>query len=299
MFWQKMMKKKYAPNGTTTGKNLFGKAMLEWNKMVEARLAARTRTSNPKDKVGKLEEIWTNFRRFEDGNRKFFFRKFEKKAFDNAEGFIKALERRGFKRLGSGVFSTVLAKDGQKRVIKVVRRPDGWINYVHWAAQIGEAGHFAPKVFSYKKIKGRVTDFSVAVMERLEYTLSDAPEEHALKILPDLLYRAEKNDMAQSFADVLAPGLMDFMKKMGEQWKIPIQNFDLHGGNLMVRANGGFVVVDPVSRGKDEFLRLREGDFAPLPLLILVTYDRFLIENSYRHRGEWTSQPRQNLGDCL
>lgn len=285
MFWpKKLMRKKNFRNGITTG-NPFAKAMREWDAFIAKKLAERTRTDNPKDKVGKLERIWTSMRRFEDGNRMFFFRKFEKKAFDNAEGFIKALERRGFKRLGSGVFSTVLAKDGHKRVIKVVRRPDGWINYVHWAAQIGEAGHFAPKVFSYKKIKGRLNNFSVAVMERLEYTLSDAPEEHALKILPDLLYRAEKNDMAQSFADVLAPGLVEFLKKMGEKWKIPFANFDLHGGNLMVRANGGFVVVDPVSRPGDEVVRLREADFGPLPLLISDVIG-FIIENSNRYRSQ-------------
>lgn len=222
-----------------------------------------TDTNNPKGKVGVLESIWTPRREFAEGNKRWVFRKFDKKPFDNAEGFIKALEKRGFKKLGSGAFSTVLAKDGQSRVIKVIRRPDGWINYIHWAAQAGEAGHFAPKVFSYKKIKGKKKEFAVAIMERLQYTLEDTPANHALKILPDLMWRAEKNEMAAKFVEVLAPGLMGYLAKMGKHWKIPINDFDFHAGNLMVREDGSFVVVDPVSRGEEGITRMREGDFGP------------------------------------
>jgi len=223
------------------------------------------RTDNPQGKIGVVyERPW--FRR-EFGAPRFGFHKFEKKAFDNAEGFIKALEKRGFKRLGSGAFSTVLAKDGSKRVLKVIRRPDGWINYVHWAAQIGEAGHFAPKVFSYKKIKLRKGEIALASMERLEYTLDDAPVEHALKILPALIYRADKNQMAAQFVETLAPGLPEFLKKMVVKWNATqTWDFDLHEGNLMVRADGSFVIVDPVSRGEEGFTRLKEGDFGPPPL---------------------------------
>ncbi len=255
----------------------FGKVAAAFREGWQKQFDNRTRTENPKGKVGKLEYLRWWDRDFAKGNVKWIFRKFEKKTFDNAEGFIKALERRGFKRLGSGAFSTVMAKDGQKRVIKVIRRPDGWINYVVWAAKIGEAGRFAPQVFSYKKIKGNVKDFAVAIVERLEYTLEDTPEDHALKILPEMLWRAEKNPMAQKFTELLAPGLVDYLKKMGEQWKITYDNFDLHAGNLMVRANGTFVVVDPVSRGEEGYIRLRAGDLTPavaLKLLALIGFNR-------------------------
>jgi hypothetical protein len=246
----------------------------------------RTRTDNPKGKAGALEYVRSWNRNFQDGNRKWFFRKFEKKPFDNAEGFIKALVRRGFTVIGSGAFSTVLGKEGQDRVIKVIRRPDGWINYIHWAAQIGEAGHFAPRVFSYKKIKGRNKDFSVAVMERLSYTLENTPEEHALKILPNVLWRADKNPMAAKFTEILAPGLVAFLNKMSVKWNIPVGNFDLHDGNLMIRADGSFVVVDPVSRGEDMYVRLRAGELSPAVALFLLKMIGFVIENSNRYRSQ-------------
>lgn len=271
MIW-KMLKRKKKTSGNTTGKGMqawvrFGQGMAELRKALRDNM---TNTGQPKGKAGKLEYVWEGNRRFENGNKKWFFRKFEKSTFDDAVGFIKALEKRGFVRLGSGAFSTVLHKEGQNKVIKVIRRPDGWINYVKWAAEIGEAGKFAPKVFSYKKIKGRRNNFAVAVMEKLEYTLSNTPEEHALKVLPDLMSRVDNNPMAEKFTELLAPGLTAYMKKMAEEWKIKIAYFDLHDGNLMLRADGSFVVVDPVSRGEDKWNRLKAGDFGPLPLKSLA-----------------------------
>jgi hypothetical protein len=256
---------------------------------LDSAIRNKTRTDNPKGKVGAWEykPYWA--RDFVEGNKKWFFRKFEKKPFDNAEGFIIALAKRGFTHLGSGAFATVLGKEGSDRVIKVIRRPDGWINYIHWAAQIGEAGHFAPRVFSYKKIKGRDKDFSVAVMERLSYTLEDTPEDHAMKILPGLLWQAETNEMAAKFTETLAPGLLTFTKKMSEQWKIPVQNFDLHSGNLMIRVDGSFVIVDPVSKGEDKYDRLRVGDLSPILGPLILSLIGFLIESSNRHRGQRTN----------
>jgi hypothetical protein len=257
--------------GVKTNERLGG--LIAFDRMIRQVANDFTNTANPKGKVGKLQSIWTPAREFGKGRWEFI--KFEKKPFDNAEGFIKGLEKRGFTRLGSGAFSTVLGKDGSDRVIKVIRRPDGWINYVHWAAQIGEAGHFAPKVFSYKKIKGRKKEFAVAIMERLPYTLENTPEDHVLKILPSVMWRAEKNEMAAKFVEVLAPGLMAFLKKMAEWKNIPIGNFDFHDGNLMIREDNSLVIVDPVSRGEEGYTRLREGDFGPPTVLRLLALTGF------------------------
>lgn len=261
MIW-KNLKKMMNPSTKTIGLTEDADALNQIIIRQMAKFKELARTDDPKGKAGVLEEVPTWRRSF--GKGRFVFRKFDKKPFDNAEGFIVALKKRGFKVLGAGAFATVLAKDGQNRVIKVIRRPDGWINYIHWAAQIGEAGHFAPKVFSYKKIKGRKKEFAVAVMERLKVTLDETPASEGIKLLPGLLWRAEENAMAAQFAEVLAPGILDFGKKMAAQWKIPLQNFDLHAGNLMMRSNGQFVVVDPVSKGEEGYARLKEGDFGPL-----------------------------------
>lgn len=224
----------------------------------------RTNTNNPKGKVGAIID---NFGRIDFGQRRFEFKRFGHKdpVFTHAESFIAALKRRGFRELGMGAYSTVLAKDGQDRVIKVNRRPDGWIDYVHWAAK--KDSPFSPKVFSYKKIKGKKRDFSVSTMERLEYTFASAPKDHSLKILPDLIWRAKDNPMAASFTDVLVPGLSSFIKELHEEFKD--ERLDLHDGNVMVRKDGSFVLVDPISgKQRTDYGRLKAGDFSPVIQII-------------------------------
>src|SRR5258705_6591883 len=84
--------------------------LIAFDRMMRKLAQYGTRTENPKGKIGKLDYIWSGGRAFVEGNRKWVFRKFEKKPFDNVEGVIKGLEKRGFKKIGSGAFSTVLAK---------------------------------------------------------------------------------------------------------------------------------------------------------------------------------------------
>jgi hypothetical protein len=190
------------------------------------------------------------------------FRKFDEKkpVFRDAYGFIDGLKKRGFEELGNGAYSTVLAKKGSNRVIKVIRRPDGWIDYIHWGAKKGSP--FIPKVFSYKKIKGLKKDFEVAIVERLEYTFYKAPEDHALMILPDLMHKSDSNPMTARFMEILAPGLRDFMAEVKEEFNEG--HLDLHAGNLMIRKDGSFVLSDPVCEGsKNDYKRLKAGDFSP------------------------------------
>ncbi len=56
-----------------------------------------------------------------------------KSAFEDGRSFIKFLEKKGFKAIGIGHYSTVLAKDKSTRVIKISRTPDNWISYITWA----------------------------------------------------------------------------------------------------------------------------------------------------------------------
>lgn len=260
MIWlKKMMKLKPTTPERIRGWEPNKNKRVTWIDSQYARWTYRTDTNKPKGKQGKIaENLWIEF-----GQKKFEFRKFGSgKTFDSAENFIKALQKRGFVFLGSGAFSTVLGKENSNRVIKVIRRPDGWIDYIRWASYRGEAGRFAPRVFSYKKIKGKKKDFSVAIMERLEYTFKKTPKDHALKIIPDLMWRANDNPMAASFMDILAPGLKKFMDDLGKEFK---GSFDLHSGNLMLRKDGSFVVVDPICDGdKADYKRLKAGDFSPV-----------------------------------
>lgn len=232
-----------------------------------------TNTANPKGKAGKLLSLHEWRRDFAEGNKRWRFRKFganhKNSAFHDAYGFIAALKKRGFKPLGEGAFATVLGKDGYDRVLKVNRRPDVWIDYAVWAAKAGEAGKYAPKVHSYKTIKGKRGDFSVAVVERIDYTVSDTPSDHAMKILPDLLYFAKDNPIAARFVDVLAPNLNKFVEKVRVEFDD--KRLDLHGENMMVRKDGSFVITDPVAgENTGKYKRLKAGDFTPAVSLLLA-----------------------------
>lgn len=244
-------------SGWAPGKRLkFFKGSFTWTRV--------TNTEQPKGKQGVVID---NGRWLDFGQPRFIFRKFNEKpssAFNDGYSFIKALENKGFVKLGSGAFSTVLAKPGQSRVIKVTRRPDGWIDYIHWGSKKGSP--FVPKVFSYKKIKGKKNDFEVAIVERLEYTFSNAPEDHALRIIPYLMDRSSKNPMAARFMEILSPGLKDFMEEVQKEFND--SSLDLHAGNLMIRKDGSFVLSDPIAdKARTEYKRLKAGDFSPaIPL---------------------------------
>ncbi len=94
--------------------------------------------------------------------------------------FIDKLEKRGYKVLGRGAYSTILGKEGSSRVIKVSRSLDDWIDYVQWGAANGYAGNFVPRVYSWKRHERSMksehaewcgtNDWSVAIVERMADT---------------------------------------------------------------------------------------------------------------------------------
>lgn len=181
--------------------------------------------------------------------------KVPERVFDNGRAFIARLEVKGWTSLGSGAFSTVLAKGDSKRVIKVTRRPDGWINYIKWANDNGYAGKFAPKVFSYKYIKGKDNlDFSISSMERLPNTLGHLKYSHSAHVVESLLHTAANdNELAGTLLDLVQPGIKEFNQKLRDKFG----HLDLHHGNFMVRDSGELVFTDPVSSVDDDVLKDR------------------------------------------
>lgn len=185
------------------------------------------------------------------------------KTFDTSSTFVEALGKKGYKYLGSGAYSTVMGKEGSDKVLKILRQPDddGWLPYVKWASVNGYAGNFAPKVYSYKYIKGRGENFALASMERLEDT-----KLHGLKVVANLADNSTCNDdqTAKKALDVVTPGLSDFMAHLIKEFPVKESHIDLHGGNFMARKNGSIVVVDPVATPpKVNRRRLKAGDFSP------------------------------------
>lgn len=191
--------------------------------------------------------------------------------------FCEALQAKGFELLGSGAFSTVYGYPGKDRVIKVTHRPhtDGWLDYTHWAAQKGYAGRFAPQIYSYKLIKSKsptkpgslweyATDpngFGVAVMERLDLEMNKVAPDHDANTINVLFSQAMRdNKLAHKFLATVDPEFPKFAVELMTEYK---GHLDIHGGNIMLRKDGSFVVTDPVCglTSKVASRRLKAGDF--------------------------------------
>lgn len=202
-----------------------------------------------------------------------------KSAFESGHTFAAALEKKGFKKLGSGSFSMVYAKEGSDKCIKVCYRLDAWMDYISWAAKKGYCGTFAPRVYSYKYFKGNGVDpFYLAVMERLEGDVGNVKDDHPQAFT----YRAfswgarnalaHANDNYMRCLEVLNPGMPQFVKDFSEFCKT--KHPDFHTGNFMVRKDGSFVATDPIMGGADVYpTRLKSKDFTGLtaaPLMRLA-----------------------------
>lgn len=196
--------------------------------------------------------------------------------FGSAHRIIDKLQKKGYKQLGSGHYSTVLAHPKcSDKVIKVTRHQDNWIDYVKWASEKGYAGKFAPKVYSWKKFPG---GWSWAVMERMEHTLdagydwrddcdygnsedSVPSKENDYSLIFALLEPAGRgNTMAQVYMEDLVPGAFAFVKEL----RSVMRASDIRGANTMVRKDGSLCFTDPCAgETKITVTRLRSGDLSP------------------------------------
>jgi hypothetical protein len=168
-----------------------------------------------------------------------------------SDDFIERLKRRGYRTLGAGCFSTVLAKGKSDRVIKVNRRPDGWLDYVLWAAERGHMGKNAPMVYSFKRFnEGTDDEFYVAVVERCKNTVDDLyPQNKRVTELFSSLTSGMRGRVGSERdalkADDMQPGSLRFAIEFRLEFNGG--GLDLHSGNFMVREDGSLVCTDPIS----------------------------------------------------
>lgn len=169
----------------------------------------------------------------------------------DSEEFIHRLIKRGYRVLGAGCFSSVLVKGNSKRVVKVNRRPDGWLDYVMWAAEKGHMGKNAPMVFSFKRFnEGTDDEFYVAVVERCAATVDDVHYKNprvaeTFRHLTSAMYGRNGSERDALKADDMQPGSLRFAIEFWLDFKGP--GLDLHAGNFMVRDDGTLVCTDPIS----------------------------------------------------
>jgi hypothetical protein len=185
--------------------------------------------------------------------------------------FITSLERRGFRLIGSGAFSWVMAKPGSDKVVKVCRNLDAWPEYVTWATRCGFAGKYAPRVYSFHMVDGRDDQFYVAVVERLDATVSTLawePNGRAISQLrTDIALFIQGDDAKGAVLASTRPELVAFALAFRVFYRRTMSarsiGLDLHGGNWMLKGDR-IVLTDPVCDGTPTTpKRLRSRDLQP------------------------------------
>ncbi len=163
----------------------------------------------------------------------------------NGSHFGQRLERRGFVKLGGGCFSNVYAKPGSDRVIKVSynKAPDGWPEYVIWAAENGWAGTLAPIVYSFRKFTGSEGAFYVAVIERLTCTLRAANDEKLEERRYNLAYNLDSWSGGTRIND---PFEAQFCAEFIAFKRTMQCTLDGHDDNWMIKGER-LVLTDPLS----------------------------------------------------
>jgi hypothetical protein len=193
----------------------------------------------------------------------------------NPRRFIERLQKRGFVVLGSGCYSTVLAKPGSERVIKVNRNTDNWIDYVSWAAKAGYAGGFAPKVYSWKRHEG----WAVAIVERMTESYNYSYKQDQALIMALTGPAKQGSVMAKLYMEDIAPGSVEFF----EQLRMRRFDGDIGGGNVMFRKDGSICITDPCAGHIETTAkRFRTGDFSPVHLEVFIA-------SSHRYRSQRSS----------
>lgn len=189
--------------------------------------------------------------------------------------YIDRLRARGFERLGSGAYSTVMWKKGSDKVIKVSRQLDNWIEYIDWAAKHGYAGNLAPRVYSWKKHGEGESAWSVAVVEKMKETLTDDKIDFQLmNYLPHVAMRG--NLLAKVYMEDMAPGSVAFFEGLRKHH----YDSDIGRNNMMIRHDGSFCVTDPTCGRLTRLAsvkRLRSGELSP------TSFMNWTYESSYRY----------------
>ena len=142
---------------------------------------------------------------------------------------VCTLHKRGFYTLGQGVFSTVLGRDDWPYAIKVGNGRDNWVEYVEWATAHGWAGGFAPRVYRLRRCEWGV----IAIMERLERTMWNIPDDSPHREARDCLMRVNRGELL----DARYPGIGCFFRRVqaaGFYGDWSFSNFMVKGPRLVL-----------------------------------------------------------------
>lgn len=199
------------------------------------------------------------------------------------EDLINMLEKRGIKFIGGGKYGSVFAHDSWNYVLKIIENDPHYLAFVDWAME-HPSKHF-PK-FAKKPLKmhtfhkrGR-GDSNVMWVIKIE-KLQPIQDRNLLKFLVGELERmaiaAWRSEHGYDISEVnpnYSQEMPDGTSQKGVSWQqmfakwpwmkelgLTYANFwdaeagtpDIHGNNLMQRADGTIVITDPVWEGETPY----------------------------------------------
>jgi hypothetical protein len=171
--------------------------------------------------------------------------------FECSRAYMEKLRKKGWQQIGSGAYSSVYShpKGDCRKVLKVNRSLDPWLEWVMWAKENGWE-QFAPKVHSYRLYRqgqGKCKkSFYVAIVERLDHNSNEDPDNPHF-MTGDLFYALARNGgpYAKLYADLIAPGLSDFCIAFHDRFKG--YGKDYWGQNNMISMDKKrFILNDPI-----------------------------------------------------
>ena len=169
----------------------------------------------------------------------------------NEEGFVSSLCRENkLRKIGSGCFGTVYGSKSRKTVFKTgnADENDGYLAFVKYALKHQNNPWF-PKIKNvtiYRSTKKEFNSYFVIEMERLKPLKCADDREEIVELLDSIInsHKAVTRLLKQS----LSKTAMTNLSTMGKVLRTLFNNHchDLHCNNVMKRANGQVVIIDPV-----------------------------------------------------
>jgi hypothetical protein len=166
------------------------------------------------------------------------------------------LERKGYRCIGQGAYSTVFAHaDDPDWIIKLNREVDLWPSYIKWAKEHGYEGKFVPEVSALRTMNAKTKPFYIAKVKRLQTTLSDSADrepKHLVQYLANDLREDADTDWEksiQSYKQQLADSRQEGITKFVQDFYANFSGhrLDLHGGNWMLDQHNKVYLTDPIT----------------------------------------------------
>jgi len=155
----------------------------------------------------------------------------------------------GMKYLGSGINGRAFAVDNTE-IIKVFYKDDAYRYFIKKLSKLKQENSFAPRINYVLKLKGNFETCYMVSMERLlGVNELKKPEREKFYEFQRFIERYISDDLPfpKKIIDPIFPKeLIDILEIIETGTKKLRFACDLHAGNVMVRANGDYVITDPM-----------------------------------------------------